>query len=63
MEAMKSGVPIIAVPLVNDQPVNARVLENVGAGLEVVKMNMAEFKEESWQKQLNKSWERKLEKL
>lgn len=37
MEAMKLGVPIIAVPVVNDQPVNARVVENVGIGVEVVK--------------------------
>ncbi|KAL3523625.1 hypothetical protein ACH5RR_016459 [Cinchona calisaya] len=36
-EAMKFGVPIIAVPMIYDQPINARVLENIGIGVEVVK--------------------------
>lgn len=37
MEAMNFGVPIMAVPMVNDQPINARVLENIGIGTEVLK--------------------------
>lgn len=34
MESMKFGVPIIAMPMSVDQPVNARLIEAVGVGLE-----------------------------
>ncbi|KAL4601094.1 hypothetical protein ACB092_11G247400 [Castanea dentata] len=35
MESMKFGVPIIAMPMHLDQPVNARLVEALGAGVEV----------------------------
>ncbi|KAK7852318.1 cyanidin-3-o-glucoside 2-o-glucuronosyltransferase [Quercus suber] len=35
MESMKFGVPIIAMPMHLDQPVNARLVEAIGAGVEV----------------------------
>ncbi|KAL9419240.1 hypothetical protein AB3S75_037069 [Citrus x aurantiifolia] len=35
MESMKFGVPIIAMPMHVDQPLNARLVEDVGIGLEV----------------------------
>lgn len=35
MESMKFGVPIIAMPMHLDQPINARLVEEVGVGLEV----------------------------
>lgn len=35
MESMKFGVPIIAVPMHLDQPLNARLVEEVGVGVEV----------------------------
>lgn len=35
MESMKSGVPIIAIPMQLDQPLNARMVKDVGVGLEV----------------------------
>jgi UDP:flavonoid glycosyltransferase YjiC (YdhE family) len=35
MESMKFGVPIIAVPVHLDQPLNARLVEEVGVGVEV----------------------------
>lgn len=35
MESMKLGVPIIAMPMHLDQPLNARLVEDVGIGLEV----------------------------
>ncbi|KAK9190267.1 hypothetical protein WN943_018869 [Citrus x changshan-huyou] len=35
MESMKLGVPIIAMPMHVDQPLNARLVEDVGIGLEV----------------------------
>ncbi|XP_027155598.1 beta-D-glucosyl crocetin beta-1,6-glucosyltransferase-like [Coffea eugenioides] len=37
MESMKSGVPIVAIPMHLDQPVNARLIEEVGAGVEVLR--------------------------
>ncbi|KAL0007932.1 hypothetical protein SO802_009434 [Lithocarpus litseifolius] len=35
MESVKFGVPIIAIPMHLDQPVNARLVEGVGVGVEV----------------------------
>ncbi|KAL4599648.1 hypothetical protein ACB092_11G141200 [Castanea dentata] len=35
MESMKFGVPIIAMPMHLDQPVNARLVEELGVGVEV----------------------------
>ncbi|XP_059669659.1 UDP-glucosyltransferase 29-like [Cornus florida] len=35
MEGMKFGVPIIAIPMQLDQPMNARLVEEVGVGMEV----------------------------
>ncbi|KAL0339781.1 UNVERIFIED_CONTAM: Beta-D-glucosyl crocetin beta-1,6-glucosyltransferase [Sesamum radiatum] len=37
IESMNFGVPIIAVPIHHDQPVNARLVEEVGVGVEVVR--------------------------
>ncbi|KAI3756372.1 hypothetical protein L1987_56192 [Smallanthus sonchifolius] len=37
MEAMKFGVPIIAMPMQFDQPINARLVVEVGVGLEVAR--------------------------
>ncbi|KAI3497630.1 hypothetical protein L1887_33072 [Cichorium endivia] len=37
MEAMKFGVPVIAMPMHLDQPINARLVEEVGIGVEVVR--------------------------
>ncbi|KAJ4840814.1 hypothetical protein Tsubulata_036275 [Turnera subulata] len=35
MESMKNGVPIVAMPMHLDQPCNARLVEDVGVGIEV----------------------------
>ncbi|XP_047309357.1 beta-D-glucosyl crocetin beta-1,6-glucosyltransferase-like [Impatiens glandulifera] len=35
MDAMEFGVPIVAIPMNSDQPVNARLVEEIGVGLEV----------------------------
>ncbi|KAJ4720634.1 Glycosyltransferase [Melia azedarach] len=35
MESMKFGIPIIATPMHLDQPLNARLIEDVGVGIEV----------------------------
>ncbi|XP_047308783.1 beta-D-glucosyl crocetin beta-1,6-glucosyltransferase-like [Impatiens glandulifera] len=35
IEAMSFGVPIVAIPMNLDQPVNARLVEEIGVGLEV----------------------------
>ncbi|CAK7344857.1 unnamed protein product [Dovyalis caffra] len=37
MESMKYGVPILAMPMHLDQPLNARVVEEVGVGVEIKK--------------------------
>ncbi|KAG6392691.1 hypothetical protein SASPL_146915 [Salvia splendens] len=37
MESMKFGVPIIAMPMHLDQPLNARLVELIGVGVEVVR--------------------------
>ncbi|KAL1552759.1 beta-D-glucosyl crocetin beta-1,6-glucosyltransferase [Salvia divinorum] len=37
MESLKFGVPIIAVPMHLDQPINARLVEEIGAGKEVLR--------------------------
>ena len=39
MEAMKYGTPIIAIPMQYDQPTNARLVEEIGVGVEVVRDN------------------------
>ncbi|XP_047318213.1 beta-D-glucosyl crocetin beta-1,6-glucosyltransferase-like [Impatiens glandulifera] len=35
IEAMSFGVPILAIPMTHEQPVNARLVEEIGVGLEV----------------------------
>ncbi|KAL7194128.1 hypothetical protein ACSBR1_034528 [Camellia fascicularis] len=37
MEGMKFRSPIIAIPRLHDQPVNARLVEEIGVGMEVVR--------------------------
>ncbi|KAG9139024.1 hypothetical protein Leryth_023943 [Lithospermum erythrorhizon] len=39
LESMSLGVPIIAVPMQYDQPINARLVVEIGVGFEVVKGN------------------------
>ncbi|XP_052185359.1 beta-D-glucosyl crocetin beta-1,6-glucosyltransferase-like [Diospyros lotus] len=47
MEGIHYGVPIIAIPMHLDQPVNARLLQDVGAGVEVKRdENGSLFREE-----------------
>ncbi|KAK1395131.1 Glycosyltransferase [Heracleum sosnowskyi] len=43
MESLSFGVPIIAIPLQNDQPLNARLAVELGFGLEVEKDEKVEF--------------------
>ncbi|KAI3427724.1 Glycosyltransferase [Psidium guajava] len=43
MESMKSGVPIIAMPMQLDQPLNARIVEEVGVGLEAKRSKSGEL--------------------
>ncbi|XP_057979297.1 UDP-glucosyltransferase 29-like [Malania oleifera] len=37
MEAMETGVPIVAMPMQLDQPLNARLVEEIGVGIEVIR--------------------------
>ncbi|XP_030526543.2 beta-D-glucosyl crocetin beta-1,6-glucosyltransferase-like [Rhodamnia argentea] len=43
MESMKFGVPIIAMPMHLDQPFNARLVEDFGVGLEVMRNESGEL--------------------
>ncbi|KAL7097841.1 hypothetical protein ACP275_10G168600 [Erythranthe tilingii] len=47
MESMYFGVPIIAMPMHVDQPVNARLVEEVGVGVEVLRDNNRRFRRET----------------
>ncbi|BFG21098.1 hypothetical protein CerSpe_073720 [Prunus speciosa] len=38
LESIKFGVPIVAMPMHLDQPINARIVEDVGVGVEVKRM-------------------------
>ncbi|KAI3427722.1 Glycosyltransferase [Psidium guajava] len=46
MESMKYRVPIIALPMHLDQPLNARIVEDVGVGLEVMRNESGELERE-----------------
>lgn len=43
MESMHFGVPIIAMPMHFDQPANARLVEEVGVGVEVLRDKNGRF--------------------
>nr|XP_043630443.1 UDP-glucosyltransferase 29-like [Erigeron canadensis] len=47
LEAMKFGVPIIAMPMQLDQPINARLAVEVGVGVEVVREENGHLKRET----------------
>ncbi|KAF5733698.1 crocetin glucoside glucosyltransferase-like [Tripterygium wilfordii] len=46
MESMKLGVPIITMPMQLDQPLNARLVEDVGVGLQVKRNKSGRFERE-----------------
>lgn len=54
MESMKIGVPIIAMPMHLDQPLNARLVEEVGMGLEVVRDKDGNLDRETISQVINK---------
>ncbi|XP_059278951.1 UDP-glucosyltransferase 29-like [Lycium ferocissimum] len=54
MESMKIGVPIIAMPMHLDQPLNARLVEEVGVGLEVVRDKDGKLDSETIAQVINK---------
>lgn len=43
LESLGSGVPIVAVPMQLDQPLNGRLVEEVGVGVEVVRNETGEI--------------------
>lgn len=47
MESMRFGVPIIAMPMHLDQPLNARLVEEIGVGVEVVRDNNGALEREA----------------
>ena len=46
LEAMKFGVPIIAIPMHLDQPINARLVVDIGIGWEVVRDENGQLRRE-----------------
>nr|QSB46677.1 glycosyltransferase [Rubia yunnanensis] len=46
MESLCSGIPIIAIPMKFEQPLNARLVAEIGAGLEVVRDENGKMKRE-----------------
>ncbi|XP_008231995.1 PREDICTED: beta-D-glucosyl crocetin beta-1,6-glucosyltransferase-like [Prunus mume] len=46
LESIKFGVPIIALPMLYDQPINARLVEEVGVGVEVKRTAEGSFQSE-----------------
>ncbi|KAL8159725.1 hypothetical protein V2J09_001262 [Rumex salicifolius] len=44
LESMKLGVPIVAMPMQIDQPINSRLATSIGVGLEVRRDENGEFK-------------------
>ncbi|XP_027152571.1 beta-D-glucosyl crocetin beta-1,6-glucosyltransferase-like [Coffea eugenioides] len=54
MESMKFGLPIIAMPMHLDQPINARLIEEVGAGVEVLRDSKGKLHRERMAETINK---------
>ncbi|GAA0173226.1 hypothetical protein Leryth_000464 [Lithospermum erythrorhizon] len=54
MESMKYGVPIIAMPMHIDQPINSRFVEEVGVGIEVVRSDNGKLLKEKLAEVINK---------
>lgn len=54
LESLTFGVPIIALPLHLDQPINARLVEEIGVGVEAMKGENGEIKREEVAKALRK---------
>nr|XP_009609569.1 UDP-glucosyltransferase 29-like [Nicotiana tomentosiformis] len=54
MESMKFGVPIIAMPMHIDQPMNARLVEYIGLGVEAVRDENGKLQSEEIAKAIRK---------
>ncbi|XP_071926274.1 mogroside IIIx synthase-like [Coffea arabica] len=54
MESMKFGWPIIAMPMHLDQPINVRLIEEVGAGVEVLRDSKGKLHRERMAETINK---------
>ncbi|CAI9761721.1 unnamed protein product [Fraxinus pennsylvanica] len=46
MESMKFGIPMVAMPMQLDQPLNARLVEDIGVGVEVVRNRLGVLQKE-----------------
>ncbi|KAL3523622.1 hypothetical protein ACH5RR_016456 [Cinchona calisaya] len=53
-ESMKFGIPIIAMPMQIDQPLNARLVEAIGVGLEVIRGDEGNLQSEEMAKVIRK---------
>ncbi|KAL0388742.1 UNVERIFIED_CONTAM: UDP-glucosyltransferase 29 [Sesamum radiatum] len=54
MESMYFGVPVIAMPMKSDQPINARLVVETGAGIEVERDGNGHYLAEGLAKAINK---------
>ncbi|KAL3520856.1 hypothetical protein ACH5RR_019005 [Cinchona calisaya] len=59
MEAIKFGVPIVAVPMHLDQPLNARLVEEMGIGEEVVRNKQGKIEKEELARVIRKVVDKK----
>ncbi|KAH6756180.1 hypothetical protein C2S53_004279 [Perilla frutescens var. hirtella] len=53
MESLYVGVPVIAMPIKHDQPINARIVTNAGVGVEVVRGGKGRFAAEEVARAIN----------
>ncbi|GAA0172483.1 glycosyltransferase [Lithospermum erythrorhizon] len=54
MESMKYGIPLITLPMQIDQPINSRLVEEVGIGIEVVRSDDRKIDKEKVARVINK---------
>ncbi|MCD9559130.1 hypothetical protein HAX54_016941, partial [Datura stramonium] len=62
LESMSFGVPIIAMPMNHDQPLNSRLVEELGIGFEILRGENGEMKREEVAKGIRKVVEEKTRK-
>ncbi|CAN4091182.1 unnamed protein product [Withania somnifera] len=54
LESMSFGIPIIAMPMNHDQPLNSRLVEELGIGVEILRGENGEIKREEVEKGIRK---------
>lgn len=62
LESMSFGIPIIAMPMNHDQPLNSRLVEELGIGVEILRGENGEIMKEEVAKGIRKVVEKKTRK-